>query len=121
MRATIFDRRSLAQPGRIPPFIRNEFGFTNGGPVVLPGLYDGRGRTYYFGEYQGFRQVLGTTQVFPVPTSAERQGYDTTAYPGDTLVVPVNPQIAQCSRAIPRPTIRRAPTARALMLFLPGL
>ena len=27
-----FDRRSVAQPGRIPPFARNEFGFTNGGP-----------------------------------------------------------------------------------------
>jgi hypothetical protein len=98
-----FDRRSLAQPGRIPPFIRNEFGFTNGGPVVLPGLYDGRGRTYYFGEYQGFRQVLGTTQVFPVPTSAERQGYDTTAYPGDTLVVPINPQTAQVLAGYPLP------------------
>jgi hypothetical protein len=98
-----FDRRSLAQPGRIPPFARNEFGFTNGGPVVLPGLYDGRGRTYYFGEYQGFRQVLGTTQVFPVPTLAERQGYDTTAFPGDTLVVPVNPQIAQVLAGYPPP------------------
>jgi hypothetical protein len=35
---------------RIPPFVRNEFGFTNGGPVVLPGVYDGRSRTFYFGE-----------------------------------------------------------------------
>jgi len=98
-----FDRRSLAQPGRIPPFARNEFGFTNGGPVLLPGLYDGRGRTFYFGQYQGFRQVLGTTQVFPVPTLAERQGLDTTAYPGDTLEVPVNPQIAQVLARYPLP------------------
>src|SRR5579864_1088498 len=69
-----FDPSPAISGHRIPPFQRNEFGFTNGGPVVLPGLYDGRGRTYYFGEYQGFRQVLGTTQVFPVPTQAERQG-----------------------------------------------
>ena len=33
-----FDRQSLAQPERIPPFIRNEFGVTNGGPVVIPGF-----------------------------------------------------------------------------------
>ncbi|MGD0323080.1 MAG: TonB-dependent receptor [Terriglobia bacterium] len=98
-----FDRRSLAQPGRIPPFARNEFGFTNGGPVVLPGLYDGRGRTFYFGQYQGFRQVLGTTQVFPVPTLAERQGFDSSAYPGDTLLVPVNPQVAQVLARYPLP------------------
>ena len=37
-----FDQRSLADPRRIPPFIRNEFGFTIGGPVVIPGLYNGR-------------------------------------------------------------------------------
>jgi hypothetical protein len=98
-----FDRRSLAQPRRIPPFTRNEFGFTNGGPVVLPGLYDGRGRTFYFGQYQGFRQVLGTTQVFPVPTLAERQGFDRSAYPGDTLLVPVNPQVAQVLARYPLP------------------
>ena len=72
-----FDHKSVADERRIPPFVRNEFGFTNGGPVVLPQIYNGRDRTFYFGQYQGFRQVLGTTQVFPVPTAAERQGIDT--------------------------------------------
>ena len=98
-----FDRRTVANPGRIPPFVRNEFGFTNGGPVVLPGLYDGRNRTFYFGQYQGFRQVLGTTQVLSVPTPAERQGINTTAFPGDTLLVPVNPQIAPVLARYPMP------------------
>jgi len=98
-----FDRRSFAQPGRIPPFVRNEFGFTNGGPVVIPGLYDGRNKTYYFGQYQGFRQVLGTTQVLSVPTAAERAGLDSTAYPGDTLYVPVDPQIAKLIARYPLP------------------
>ncbi len=92
-----FDHASVIDPRRIPPFVRNEFGLTIGGPVVLPGLYDGRGKTFYFVEYQGFRQVLGTTQVFAVPTAAERQGIDTTTFPatptspGDTLTVPVSP------------------------------
>ncbi len=90
-----FDRRSIANPGRIPPFVRNEFGATNGGPLVIPGLYNGRKRTYYFAQWQSFRQSLGTTQVIPVPTDAERAGFDTTAFPGDTLIVPVNSRIAQ--------------------------
>jgi len=98
-----FDHKSVADNRRIPPFVRNEFGFTNGGPVVLPHIYDGRGRTYYFGEYQGFRQVLGTTQVFPVPTAAERQGLDTSAVPGDTLIVPVNPAVAPVLAGYPLP------------------
>jgi len=101
-----FDHPSVAEPGRIPPFHRNEFGFTNGGPVILPHIYDGRGKTFYFGQYQGFRQVLGTTQVFPVPTMAERAGYDTLTYPDgstDTLIVPVNPQIAAILARYPSP------------------
>jgi hypothetical protein len=91
-----FDHPSIADPGRIPPFRRNEFGFTNGGPVVLPNVYDGRDRTFYFVQYQGFRQVLGTTQVLAVPTVAERAGQDVVTYPdgsADTL------QIAGSSRS----------------------
>lgn len=98
-----FDHPSPVNPGRIPPFRRNEFGFTNGGPVVLPRLYDGREKTFYFGEYQGFRQVLGTTQVFPVPTVEQRTGFDTTAYPGDTLIVPIDPGIASVLARFPLP------------------
>ncbi|MGO8793011.1 MAG: carboxypeptidase regulatory-like domain-containing protein [Terriglobia bacterium] len=98
-----FDRRTLAEPGRIPPFRRNEFGFALGGPVTLPGIYRGRDRTYFFGQYQGFRQVLSATEVLSVPTQAERQGVDTTAFPGDTLFVPINPQVAPMLAAYPEP------------------
>ncbi len=103
-----FDHPSIADPGRIPPFKRNEFGFTNGGPVYLPHLYDGRGKTFYFGEYQGFRQVLGTTQVFPVPTAAERAGRDTLRFPDgstDTLMLPIDPRIAAVLARYPLPNL----------------
>src|SRR6266699_1131145 len=98
-----FDHKSDVDTRRLPPFARNEFGVTNGGPIVLPRSYDGRGRTFYFAEYQGFRQVLGTTQVFPVPTQAERQGIDTTAFPGDTLTVPVSGKVAALLAGYPLP------------------
>jgi hypothetical protein len=98
-----FDYKDPTGGRRIPPFVRNEFGFTNGGPVVLPGIYDGHGRTFYFGEYQGFRQVLGTTQVIPVPTAGERQGIDTQTFPGDTLTIPVNAAILPVLNQYPLP------------------
>lgn len=111
VRNAAFDARNYFDPPksvsgrRIPPFVRNEFGFTNGGPIVLPGIYDGRNRTYYFGEYQGFRQVLGTTQVVRVPTAAERQG--TVVYNGpnftDTYSIPVNPAVVPILNAYPLP------------------
>jgi hypothetical protein len=98
-----FDHPTLAEPGRIPPFRRNEFGFTNGGPIVVPHVYDGRGKSFYFIQYQGFRQVLGTSQVFPVPTEAERQGIDTTAYSGDTLTIMPDAKIAAVLARYPLP------------------
>jgi hypothetical protein len=103
-----FDHKSDLDTRRLPPFVRNEFGVTNGGPVFLPRIYDGRGKTYYFAEYQGFRQVLGTTQVFPVPTQAERQGIDIVTFPNDpiptdTLTVPVNRSIAALLSRYPLP------------------
>ncbi len=104
-----FDRQNVLDPRRIPPFARNEFGFTAGGPVVIPGVYNGRNRTFFFGEYQGFRQVLGTTQVFAVPTPAERNGIDTTAYPGDTLTVPVNPEVVPILNDYPMPNDLQGP------------
>jgi len=96
---------------RIPPFIRNEFGATIGGPVILPGVNPGahKDRTFFFGEYQGFRQILGTTQVFPVPTADERLGIDTTTFPktatspGDTLLVKVAPAIQPVLDRYPLP------------------
>ncbi|GGA70171.1 hypothetical protein GCM10011507_22150 [Edaphobacter acidisoli] len=103
-----FDHPTLAYPGRIPPFRRNEFGFTNGGPVYLPHVYDGRKRTFYFAQYQGFRQVLGTTQVMPVPTAPERSGIDVVTYPDgstDTLNVPVNSNIAAILARYPMPNL----------------
>ena len=106
-----FDHSTPVYPGRIPPFRRNEFGFTNGGPVFIPHIYDGRGQTFYFVQYQGFRQALGTTQVMPVPTADERAGLDTTAYPqtktdpGDTLEIPVDPGIAAVLKRYPQPNL----------------
>ena len=104
-----FDRQNALDPRRIPPFVRNEFGFTLGGPVVVPGVYNGRNRTFFFGEYQGFRQVLGTTQVFPVPTATERNGIDTAAFPGDTLTVPVNTAIVPVLNGYPMPNDLQGP------------
>ena len=109
-----FDHPTPAYPGRIPPFRRNEFGFTNGGPVYIPHLYDGRKRTFYFTEYQAFRQVLGTTQVMPVPTAAQRPARgsnivsDTVSFPDgttDTLAIPVNPSIAAILARYPLPNL----------------
>jgi Carboxypeptidase regulatory-like domain/TonB dependent receptor len=59
-----------------PPFTRNQFGFRVGGPVLLPKIYDGRGRTFFFGTYEGLRDNYVTAGGFEgtVPTALERKG-----------------------------------------------
>jgi hypothetical protein len=57
-----------------PPFRMNQFGFTVGGPVMLP-HYDGRRKkTYFFGYYEGFRSTEGFTEFNSVPTPQELSG-----------------------------------------------
>ena len=61
---------------RKPAFRQNQFGGTVGGPLVIPRLYDGRNRTFFFGDYQGTRIAQGRTYTTTVPTVAERSsGY----------------------------------------------
>jgi len=59
-----------------PTFNQNQFGFTLGGPLVLPKVYNGRDRTFWFAGYEGGRQVQGTNvpASLQVPTTKERQG-----------------------------------------------
>jgi hypothetical protein len=49
--------------GARPPSRQNNFGLTFGGPVVIPHLYNGHNKTFFFFSYEGFRSVL------PVPNS----------------------------------------------------
>ena len=57
---------------RIPPFKRNQFGAAAGGPFWIPGLYDGRDKTFWFFSYEGLRQRQGITFSREVPTDAQR-------------------------------------------------
>ena len=66
----VFD--SAAKP--IPPFRLNQFGGTLGGPVVIPHIYNGHDKTFFFVDYQGSRQRKSASNVTTVPTAAMRAG-----------------------------------------------
>lgn len=49
---------------------QNDFGFTVSGPVVIPKLYNGRNKTFFFVSYEGFRNRVGannTNLTIPTP------------------------------------------------------
>src|SRR5439155_1018198 len=58
----------------IPPFKLNQFGFSTGGPVYIPRVYDGKNRTFFFFDYQGTRQRTGHTFFATLPPPAWRNG-----------------------------------------------
>src|SRR5579864_8413980 len=58
----------------IAPFKQNQFGFSVGAPILIPKVYDGKNRTFFFFDYQGTRIRTGQTFLATVPTDAMRQG-----------------------------------------------
>jgi hypothetical protein len=55
---------------------QNQFGFTAGGPLYIPKLFNGKNKVFLFGDYEGFRRVQGTILSGSVPSVAERtSGY----------------------------------------------
>lgn len=49
---------------------RNQFGVSAGGPIVLPKIYDGRNRTFFFANYEGMRERQGNVMSRTSPTAA---------------------------------------------------
>lgn len=67
-------RRREEYYGKPPQLIRNEYGASAGGPLIIPGLYHGRNRTFWFAAYEGSRNINPQTQSYRVPTEAMRNG-----------------------------------------------
>jgi Carboxypeptidase regulatory-like domain len=57
-----------------PSFTQNQYGFNVGGPVYIPHVYNGRDKTFFFVNWEGFALRQGTTFVETVPTAAELTG-----------------------------------------------
>src|SRR5919108_855258 len=95
--ANSWKNNTLGQPKSVNT--QNDFGFTAGGPVWAPHLYNGKDKTFFFFAYEGFRFRTGGTGTRSLPNEAFRKGdfsallpavqlYDPTthnAIPGDIL------------------------------------
>jgi hypothetical protein len=56
------------------PFTQNQFGFNIGGPVVIPHVYNGKNKTFFFFNYEGFYNRQAQTVVNTVPTATQIAG-----------------------------------------------
>ena len=73
LRNSKMDSRSYFAARR-PDFKFNQFGFTLGGPIQIPKIYNGRNRTFFFFNYEGFQQRQEVVQNITIPTNAWRSG-----------------------------------------------
>lgn len=53
---------------------RNQYGFSVSGPVRLPWVYDGRGRTFFSVNFEATRERIARSSLFTVPTEKQRRG-----------------------------------------------
>jgi hypothetical protein len=98
----------FAQPFIKPPLQRNQFGATIGGPII-------KNRLFFFGDYEGFRQLSKYNNFDSIPSLTDRQGnlpvavvnpLTGTVYPANTPIpiASINPFAAAVLSALPAPT-----------------
>ena len=91
-RNQIFDARNYYNHSTIPDVSRYQEGGTLGGPLVIPHLYNGHDRTFFFVAYEKSKLSHGDTANFTVPTVAERGGDFSQS--GSTIYDPAAPLTA---------------------------
>src|SRR5580692_8353324 len=88
---------------RIPPFVRNQFGAGIGGPLK-------RDHTFFFVNYEGFREVQASTAIATVPDALAHQGLlpsagnpsgCSNATPSGCVAIPINPLIQPFFNLLP--------------------
>jgi hypothetical protein len=119
--ANLFFNNSSNQ--RLARYNSNTYGFTVGGPVWIPKLYNGRNRTFFFFSFEGSREGNGLTNLLNAPTQKMRAG-DFSEFSGTIY----NPLSGRMVNGVPTrdplpgniiPTSQQDPVGRAIMTYWP--
>ncbi|MGH9395550.1 MAG: carboxypeptidase regulatory-like domain-containing protein [Terriglobia bacterium] len=73
VRNNVFDARNTFLP-TVTPFQQNQFGGAIGGPVIIPHVYNGKNRTFFYAAYEGYRNHTPASSFFTTATPAELSG-----------------------------------------------
>ena len=96
VRNDMFNARNYFQSS-VPEYKKNDFGYTLGGPIFIPGHFNTKKQNTFFFWSQEWRIERVPGQVFntPVPSAAERQGNFSDLCPGTGLLAP-DPNFPDC-------------------------
>ena len=108
------------------PFKQNQFGFTAGGPILIPKLYNGKNKTFFFVDYEGLRRrTSANSSTLDIPPVDYRTG-DFSRYKPlifDPRARRIGPNGQVISTPFPGnkiPTAQIHPGAAAVMGLLPA-
>ena len=97
------------------PYGQNNYGFTIGGPVIIPGVYaDTKRRTSFQLNYSGNHNTQVQDQYLSVPTDAQRAG----DFSGTTATL-INPATGKAYANNQIPVSQMSPAALALLAYIP--
>jgi len=88
-----FDARPFGFTSSVPasaPFKWNQFGFTLGGPIQIPKVFNGKDRLFFMSNYEGFRLRNQTQTVYSTPPVAMRNGDFSQILPKTVITDPLN-------------------------------
>src|ERR1700682_3362799 len=119
LRNSKLDARPYAFTNQVParnPFKWNQYGFTLGGPVRIPKLFNGKNRLFFLSNYEGFKLRNQTQVVYSTASAAMRTGNFSEIMPA-VIRDPLNNQPFAGNRI---PTQRLDPIAQGLLKFFPA-
>ncbi len=126
LRNSAFDAKNFFDSpiNPIPPFKLNQFGFNLGGPVIIPHLFNGKNKLFFFADYEGKRVRQAQTFLSTVPIAPFRTGDFSALLPKTVLLDPrTNPRTPFPGNVIP-PSAINPTSARMIALYpqpnLPG-
>jgi hypothetical protein len=93
LRNDFFNARNYFNSGPVPEYKKHDYGYTIGGPVYIPGVYNkNRDKTFFFWSQEWRKErVPAASNVTQVPTTAERMGNFNDVCPGPNC--PLEPSL----------------------------
>lgn len=120
-----FQGKVWGQNGKPPVDKQNNYGFTVGGPLSIPHLYDARDKTFFHYSQEWFKLVNENTSLSTVPTALQRTGDFTDYVDSNGAVIPIfdpltGKQFVCGTRVNVICASRFSPASVALLQYLPN-
>ena len=107
------DARDFFERGKKGELRQNQYGFTIGGPVLIPHVFDGRNKVFFFADYEGFKRRQGVPHQGAVPTLQERASFDSNTINLQELITDQSgTQTDALGRTLPTGTVLDPSTTR---------